>query len=308
MPDASAASAVWPRKPDRDRGRAAPAAAASGFAQSPDARCSPRWCWHPLAIAIAYAGGWLWAALVTLAAIGLYRRMADDRRARRETRVWSRRDVIALAIAGILPGAGRIDARALITSWSACRERCAGCRRSGAAGLRRDFAMPPRRKSPRCWCASIRQGLRRADVRPADRVGDRYRRLFRRPRHRRAKTVAARQSERRPGRARSAALSRAWRSAADLPRSSFGKTGPCCCWRGALVASQLGDLFESAVKRRFGVKDSSHIIPGHGGLLDRLDGFRRAIVLAAFSAFARRRRWRRPRSYGLVRHERCSVA
>lgn len=53
------------------------------------------------------------------------------------------------------------------------------------------------------------------------------------------------------------------------------------------VASQLGDLFESAVKRRFGVKDSSHIIPGHGGLLDRLDGFVAAIVLAALLGFVR---------------------
>jgi phosphatidate cytidylyltransferase len=41
------------------------------------------------------------------------------------------------------------------------------------------------------------------------------------------------------------------------------------------------------VKRRFGVKDSSHIIPGHGGILDRLDGFVAAIVLAAILGFLR---------------------
>ena len=54
------------------------------------------------------------------------------------------------------------------------------------------------------------------------------------------------------------------------------------------VVSQCGDLFESAVKRRFGVKDSSQIIPGHGGLMDRLDGFIAAIVVASIFGFLRR--------------------
>jgi phosphatidate cytidylyltransferase len=53
------------------------------------------------------------------------------------------------------------------------------------------------------------------------------------------------------------------------------------------VVAQAGDLFESAVKRRFGVKDSSRIIPGHGGLMDRLDGFLAAAGAAALLGMAR---------------------
>ena len=74
--------------------------------------------------------------------------------------------------------------------------------------------------------------------------------------------------------------------AAGFAVFDFGKTLPMLLLGAVLsVVSQLGDLFESAVKRRFGVKDSSHIIPGHGGLMDRLDGFVAAIVVAAIFGF-----------------------
>ena len=50
---------------------------------------------------------------------------------------------------------------------------------------------------------------------------------------------------------------------------------------GLAIVEQFGDLAESVAKRRFGVKDSSGLIPGHGGLLDRLDGLLAVIPAVA---------------------------
>lgn len=54
---------------------------------------------------------------------------------------------------------------------------------------------------------------------------------------------------------------------------SFGSWSVIALSMIASVASQIGDLGESALKRYCDVKDSSHLIPGHGGVMDRLDGF-----------------------------------
>lgn len=52
---------------------------------------------------------------------------------------------------------------------------------------------------------------------------------------------------------------------------------------GLAIAAQAGDFLESWIKRRAGVKDSSHLIPGHGGVFDRTDGILPVAVLAGLA-------------------------
>jgi phosphatidate cytidylyltransferase len=70
--------------------------------------------------------------------------------------------------------------------------------------------------------------------------------------------------------------------------SGLGKLGIIAVMALLLsVLAQAGDLFESAIKRHFGAKDASRLIPGHGGLMDRLDGFLVAALAALLIGIVR---------------------
>jgi len=77
------------------------------------------------------------------------------------------------------------------------------------------------------------------------------------------------------GVASAAILAGSWTAYMGLPSQLLWLAAPFG------VAAQLGDLFESGLKRRAGVKDSGTWLPGHGGLLDRLDGLVPVAMLTA---------------------------
>ncbi|MBU1384299.1 MAG: phosphatidate cytidylyltransferase [Alphaproteobacteria bacterium] len=75
-------------------------------------------------------------------------------------------------------------------------------------------------------------------------------------------------------------------TAAGVLLAAFLDMGIGPVWGGVLglsaaLATMAGDLWESALKRRYGVKDAGKLIPGHGGLLDRVDGLMFAVVIVA---------------------------
>ena len=267
-------------------GDAAPAAAVEQGASNLLMRVVVALVLAPLALAIAYAGGWLWAVLVTLASIGLYVEWLMIVAASRETRVTAA-GVVALAISGLCLALGRIDAALLalvvgvigVALFASAERRLwavSGFLYAAAAEI---ASVLVRLDQIKGFAALI---LVLLVVWVTDIGGYFAGRGIGGPK------LWPRVSPKKTWAGAIGGFAASLVVAGGFAILDLGKTGPLLLFGAALsIASQLGDLFESAVKRRFGVKDSSHIIPGHGGLLDRLDGFVAAIVLAAIFGFLR---------------------
>ncbi|MBR0936713.1 phosphatidate cytidylyltransferase [Bradyrhizobium jicamae] len=266
-------------------GEAAPAAASGQDQRNLVARVAAAIVLAPIAIALAYAGGIAWAVLVTLAAIGLFLEWLMITGLAREIRVVTP-GIAVLLIAGLCIMTGRIDAALIVLAVGVIALALLSGERRGwaAAGLLYAAA------------AEIASVLVRLDavkgfaalmfvllvVWVTDIGGYFAGRSIGGPK------LWVRVSPKKTWAGAIGGFVASMLVAAGFAAFEIGTTGPLLVLGAVLsVVSQLGDLFESAVKRRFGVKDSSHIIPGHGGLLDRLDGFVAAVIVAAIFGFLR---------------------
>jgi phosphatidate cytidylyltransferase len=263
---------------------AAPAAAAEQGSRNLLMRVMAALVLAPLAIAIAYAGGWLWTVLVTLASIGLYIEWLTIVGVGRKREAFG--GALLLVIAGFFLAVGRIDIAlsTLIFGIVAAWFDSPGHRIWTATGFIYAAAAE---------VASVLVSLDSAKgfvalmfvlliVWVTDIGGYFAGRGLGGPK------LWPRVSPNKTWAGAIGGFAASLLVAAGFAVAGLGKTGPLLALGAALsVVSQFGDLFESAVKRRFGVKDSSHIIPGHGGLLDRLDGYVAAIVVAAIFGLLR---------------------
>ena len=247
----------------------------------------------PVAIAIAYAGGWPWITLVTLAAIGLYIEWLTIVGAAREMRVVGVGS-IALAIAGCCLALGGIDAALLALVLGLAGIACFSPerRRWNAAGFGyaavAQLASVWVRLDPDMGFVALVFVL--LIVWATDIGGYVAGRGIGGPK------LWPRVSPKKTWAGAIGGFLASLIVAAGFAVFGSNKSDPTLTLKMApllvlaavlSIASQFGDLFESAVKRRFDVKDSSHVIPGHGGLMDRLDGFVAAVLLAAFFGFLR---------------------
>lgn len=238
----------------------------------------------PLAIAIAYAGGWLWLGFVTLAAIGLYVEWLTIVGAR--TPRVTAAGVMALFGAAVWLGLGRIGATYVFVALGVILAALLSPHRRGWAALGGCYAFAALiasvavRLDPGWGFTALMFVLLIVWV--TDIGGYFAGRGIGGPK------LWPRVSPKKTWAGAIGGFAASLMVAAGFAAFGLGKALPMLLLGAILsIASQLGDLFESAVKRRFGVKDSSHIIPGHGGLLDRLDGFVAAVVLAAIFGFLR---------------------